>query len=89
LYSDEDKSRSKRTKEQAQAKNRTGTTPSNQTRRQAGGFCCQQLQPPTSHDLKIPNYPKKDQCGGDPTLDPLVSLQDKVLDAVLKARAPA
>ena len=29
---------SKRTKEQTQTKNETGITPSNQTRRQAGGF---------------------------------------------------
>ena len=32
------KMRSKRTKEQVQTKNRTGTTPSNQTCRQVGGF---------------------------------------------------
>ena len=36
----EARTRRKRTKEQAQAKNRTVTTPSNQTRRQAGRFCC-------------------------------------------------
>jgi len=44
--SDEEKTRGKRTKEQVQAKNRnkhkprteTKTTPSNQTRRQAGGL---------------------------------------------------
>ena len=38
--SDEAKTRSKRTKEQAHAQNRdkNNTTPSNQTRRQAGGF---------------------------------------------------
>ena len=36
----EARKRRKRTKEQAQAKNRTVTTPSNQTRQQAGRFCC-------------------------------------------------
>ena len=38
LESDEAKTRRRRRREQVQAKNKTGTTPSNQTRRQAGGF---------------------------------------------------
>ena len=38
MQSDEAKSRTRRAKEQVQAKNKRGTTPSNQTRRQAGGF---------------------------------------------------
>ena len=42
----EAKTCSKRTTAQVQAKNRTGTTPSNQTRRQAGGFF--QVKSPSS-----------------------------------------
>ena len=38
LDSDEAKTHRRRTKEPVQAKNKTGTTPSNQTRRQAGGL---------------------------------------------------